>query len=137
MANAVAVFNGSARARTLLEKLTDFPNVPRKKPKFMNFMRNSFRSYGVTDAMLNEIWTVIEKMDAPPQQQNGKPAQPPPKRQAEEDVATSDAKKVKDDDDAAGFDWLAEIRAECGKKESGQVKLSKLEKKVSRSLTPR
>ena len=120
-----------------MEKLTDFPNVPRKKPKFLNFMRNSFRSYGVTDAMLNEIWTVIEKMDAPQQQNgaNGNTAKnEAQKRPLEEEEVTSSLKKVKEEQEettsGAEFDWLAEIRQECAKKDNHQIKLNKLEKKV-------
>ena len=133
----MSAFNGSARAKTLLEKLTDFPNVPRKKPKFMNFMRNSFRSYGVTDAMLNEIWTVIEKMDAPTQQSNGAKNTGAQKRPLEvEEPQAGPQKKVKDEESpSAEFDWLAEIKQECAKKDSNQIKLNKLEKKVNIQLT--
>lgn len=130
VANAVSVFRGSPRAKTLLEKLTDFPNVPRKKPKFMNFMRNSFRSYGVTDAMLNEIWTVIEKMDAAQAQPQPQAVQKRPLEKVEEE-SVSVTKKVKEDEEAAPeFDWLAEIRQECAKKDKHEIKLNKLEKKI-------
>ncbi|CAF0964512.1 unnamed protein product [Brachionus calyciflorus] len=68
---AVESFRGSPKAKSLLEKLQDYPNVPRKKAKFFNFVRNSFRSYNVSDSQLEEIWGVIESFDKADKPQNG------------------------------------------------------------------
>ena len=72
---AVETFQGSPKAKSLLEKLTDYPNVPRKKAKFFNFVRNSFRSYHITDGQLEEIWNVIESFDKAEKSQNGNNSQ--------------------------------------------------------------
>lgn len=45
--------------RKHLEQLRDFPNVPRKQKKFVNFCKNSFQ---VKDGkLMEEIWDVIQK----------------------------------------------------------------------------
>jgi cell growth-regulating nucleolar protein len=86
---AAESFKGSAKAKVLLQKLTDFTNVPRKKAKFFNFMKNSFRSFGVTDAILNELWSFIESIDnnksQSQQNQNGQIANGNLKRKNEQE----------------------------------------------------
>ena len=134
---ALATFRGSQRARFLLEKLTDFPNVPRKKPKFFNFMLNSFRSHGVTESQLEEIWSVIEAFDKK-QQQVAPPPQPRAqsdemstvkKRKLDQVDADCDSPAVKSDENTS-FDWTLFIKNECCKHPNNEVDLSKLEKKV-------
>jgi hypothetical protein len=130
----------------LLEKMVEYPNVPRKKAKFFNFIRNSFRSYSTTDSQLNEIWTVIESFDAKPApspaQTNGV------KRKLEEDttpppgsVCVNNKKSTTDqqlkaaaeeaNENSHKFNWLESIRKICSKQENGEISLDKLEKKVA------
>ena len=139
---AVEAFRGSAKAKALLEKMTDFPNVPRKKAKFFNFMRNSFRSFGVYDSLLEEIWTVIESFDKKEAttanngvNNNNTSHQNGNKRKLEEteaeDVTTSVSKKAHaEEDESSGFDWLESIKKECLKNENKQIQLEKLIKKL-------
>lgn len=131
---AVQTFKGSNRAKILLEKVIDFPNIPRKKVKFFNFARNSFRSYGVNDSLLDEIWTVIEQFD-----KNDKIEQIALKRKLDDETVTTQPLKFikldvvtseKCQDETNKFDWIDLIQSELNKKESHQISLAKLAKKV-------
>ncbi len=65
VAAAAASASEPARVRELLGQLHEQPNVPRKKPKFLNFVLNSFRLS--RDAPLAAaLWSAVEKqMPAP------------------------------------------------------------------------
>lgn len=140
----MASFKGSGKAKSLLEKMIEYPNVPRKKAKFFNFVRNSFRYLNVNDSQIDEIWSIIEAFDR-------KEAQPPSHPQTHstksEEVAqngqasngSSSPKKRKleelqDDTTVTSnindFDWLGEIKRLCMKSENNELPLEKLEKKV-------
>lgn len=47
--------------RAVLEQVAGHPNVPRKKAKFGNFLKNSLRIYD--GRLIEEAWSVIEKQD--------------------------------------------------------------------------
>jgi cell growth-regulating nucleolar protein len=49
---------GSNALLRLLETISSYENVPRKKPKFMNFLRNSFS--GVQETVIVAAWDAIE-----------------------------------------------------------------------------
>lgn len=125
--------------------MTDYPNVPRKKAKFFNFTRNSFRSYSVTDSMLEEIWSVIESFDKAEKtansnnnnqnkQTNSNSANLKRKLdQIEEENENSNKKQQVKEESAENvdkFDWLEALKKECCKNDQNQISLSKLEKKV-------
>lgn len=119
--------------------MVDYSNVPRKKPKFMNFMKNSFRGFGVNDSMLNEIWSVIENIDKQQQQQQQQQKQQPQngtngtKRKIEEEEQQQESapKKLKESDDSdSSFNWFDAIKSVLSQKENG-LTLKKLEKKVN------
>jgi cell growth-regulating nucleolar protein len=132
----VQSFGGSSKAKIVLEKLTDFPNVPRKKAKFFNFMKNSFRYLGVNDNLLEEVWSVIEKFDKadadelPP---NSNSLQE--KRKINSSELSIDSKKTKythDEiiDEPEKFDWLGLIKKEILKNEDRMISIEKLHRKV-------
>jgi len=145
---AVETFRGSQRARVLLEKLVDYPNVPRKKAKFFNFMMNSFRSYGVNESQLNEIWSVIEAFDKKTiisngGGSNGSIENQNLKRKLEksETIADDSSKHQKIDtnhiteeavveSDENSFDWTRFIKEACCKNPNNEIDFKKLEKKV-------
>lgn len=133
--SAVENFRGSSRAKDLLEKLTDFPNIPRKKAKFFNFMHNSFRSYGVHDGLLGEIWTVIESFDKKPAAVVPVIAKPvevkveAPKRKADEEAPNEpDAKKQAAE--VKKFDMIESSKLVCSQREDNEITFKKLFKKV-------
>ena len=149
-------FRGSARAKQLLEKLVDYSNVPRKKPKFMNFMKNSFRAFGVNDSMLNEIWSVIESIDNKPNpstNNNNSNANSRNGQQHKEetnggetakrktiddnetnvDAESSSSKKSKPstaDESVDEFNWFEAMKNVLAQKQDDGISLKKLEKKV-------
>lgn len=101
-------------------------------------MKNSFRSYGVHDGLLGEIWTVIESFDKKPMAAV-KPAAPsaPEKRKSEESTETEQpAKKlaIEETEQKATktkkFDWIESSQLECSRKENNEIKFKKLFKKV-------
>lgn len=61
--------------KKILETISGFDNIPRKKAKFLNYMRNSFRYMKVDE--LEQAWTLLEeamnekKEENAKQQQNG------------------------------------------------------------------
>lgn len=139
--NAVENFRGSERARNLLEKLTEFPNIPRKKAKFYNFMHNSFRSYGVNDGLLGEIWNVIDSFDkkaiqaAPTkqviQESLVESETKCSKRKLEDKIEEVDNKKsLKSENTRTKFNWIELSKSECLKREENQVLFKKLFKKI-------
>lgn len=136
------MFRGSAKAKSILDKLVEYPNVPRKKAKFVNFVHNSFRYLGANDSQINEIWTVIESIDKkkPDERDEQRPVE-----KSEETVgngqsngeAVGKKRKLSESEppvaqqtESLPFDWLSEIKRVCCKKSTGQIALDKLEKKV-------
>lgn len=142
---AVETFRGSSRAKTLLEKLTEFPNIPRKKAKFFNFMKNSFRSFGIHDGLLEEVWNVIEAFDKK-QAAEQKPVKPAETTQpAQSNDSKRKLNEVEGDDleaehsnkkqatESTKFDWIESSKAECAKQDDQQIKFKKLFKKILKS----
>lgn len=145
MNQAVQSFRGSQKAKAILAKLTDYPNVPRKKAKFFNFMKNSFRNFGVNDSMLEEIWIVIESFDKLNKQEPVNPNNTTNnssqynstsngiKRKLEEIQEPIDEIPSEQNQNTANdsqFDWITEIKNVCTKNQENQIKFKKLAKKV-------
>ncbi len=91
-------------------------------------MKNSFRSYGVHDGLLGEIWTVIESFDKKPE--------PAPiaqvKRKAETETIDEEinAKKVAVKVEEKKFDWVESSKQEIAGRDGKEIALKKLFKKV-------
>lgn len=66
--------NLSGGVTKILETISSYDNIPRKKAKFLNFMKNSFRYMKMNE--LEEAWTLLEeamkesKAENPPAGQN-------------------------------------------------------------------
>ena len=59
------------RIANLLERIADYPNIPRKKPKFVNFVRNSL---GVRDdRTLDQLWDAFNTATKPPSSEGESP----------------------------------------------------------------
>jgi len=54
---AVSKVSANAKLKNILQQLIDFPNIPRKKVKFENFLKNSFRVYDTR--LASEVWEAI------------------------------------------------------------------------------
>ena len=80
----------------LMEKLLAYPNIPRKKNKFFNFVNNSLFIRGSAD--VERLWSVIVEANQKDEQQVGKDEVPPAgsKRQiAEDQHPVEDKKRMK------------------------------------------
>jgi hypothetical protein len=126
--------------------------VPRKKAKFVNFVRNSFRYLNANDAQLDEIWNVIESFDKK-EPNNGHQKKPTKDEEEEKKCTTklsshveevskdinnvsemsssSKKRKLNDEDEIVEeFDWVEEVKKICSKQEGNEIALEKLQKKV-------
>lgn len=59
--------NVSPKVRELLQQISAFDNVPRKKAKFQNWMRNSLKVHN--DALLEEVWDIFSEASSSEQDQ--------------------------------------------------------------------
>lgn len=71
--------NVSPKVRELLQQISAFDNVPRKKAKFQNWMRNSLKVH--SDSVLEQVWTIFSEASSSEQAQQ--PPSHPAKPQAE------------------------------------------------------
>jgi len=149
----------SKKAKDLLETLKDFDNIPRKKPKFMNFLKNSVRIY---DTRLGEeVWSVFSapvvtkepaKVEESKQNLEQKKSDENPNLKRKNETSTEQlgsnnskiAKKekttkdseVKDDKEDSGnktqalsFSWFKSLK-NVVENNDGKISLKKLKKKV-------
>lgn len=47
------------KIRECLQKLSDYSNIPRKRAKFINFVKNSLKLYD--QSLAEELWSIFEK----------------------------------------------------------------------------
>lgn len=128
----------------ILQTISSFENIPRKKAKFLNFMKNSFRYMKAND--LEQAWTLLEEAmkenkAEQQQQQNGNQANGVKRKLDDECEENGNAKKVKIEEmqhqliegsstnDNDKFNWGATIRNILLSK-SNEINLKKLKKKV-------
>jgi hypothetical protein len=114
-----------------------------------NFVRNSFKSFGFNDQVLEEVWKIIESFSTAlkpqPQQQQQKEKQNVnftngSKREAEDDHSNeNDIKKVKleeevnvceSQDTHDKFDWIDMIKLTLAKSDNNEISYRKLYKKL-------
>jgi hypothetical protein len=109
-------------------------------------MRNSFRSYGINDSQLDEIWSVIDSFKDTNTMDKGSIMIDNHSNGLKRDINDESSnqscnKKFKLSDDKTDctidevitndeFDWFSLIKNECAKKEVNLIKKLKLEKKV-------
>ncbi|NXJ50475.1 LYAR protein, partial [Spizaetus tyrannus] len=90
--------NISPKVRNILEQMRVFDNIPRKKVKFQNWMKNSLR---ITDSTLqDQVWDIFseatrnisseKEQDKPQQKKEGQSAETGEKTMAEENGITDD-----------------------------------------------
>ncbi|XP_005089829.1 cell growth-regulating nucleolar protein [Aplysia californica] len=54
---AIEKASSNPKLKGLLERLTDYPNIPRKKAKFENFLKNSLRV--LSPALISQVWDLL------------------------------------------------------------------------------
>ncbi|NXX90972.1 LYAR protein, partial [Centropus bengalensis] len=90
--------NISPKVRNILEQMRAFDNIPRKKAKFQNWMKNSLRINNST--LQDEVWEIFSEatrnissekgQDKPQQKEEGQPVETGEKTMAEENGITDD-----------------------------------------------
>ncbi|CAF1284920.1 unnamed protein product [Rotaria sordida] len=58
--SAINLNSGSTQAKVLLKKLQYYPNTPRKRGKFINFVNNSIK--GFPPRVVEEVWSILETL---------------------------------------------------------------------------
>jgi cell growth-regulating nucleolar protein len=138
--------NLSQGVLNILQTISTYENIPRKKAKFLNFMKNSFRYMKANE--LDDAWTLLEEAmreNKSQQQQNGnnngnQQQSNGVKRKLEEDdqngeeqVKTKKAKVEKEPlveaEVSEKFNWGETIRSILLGK-NNEINLKKLKKKV-------
>jgi len=145
----------SKKAKDLLETLMDFDNIPRKRPKFMNFLKNSVRIYDVK--LGEEVWSVFSAPVAKPPAKVEESKQNSDQKKSDESVnlkrknessaeqnGSKSCKKAKKTEEveieqdkkensngiqASEFSWFKSLKSIVEKSE-GKISLKKLKKKV-------
>uniref|UniRef100_A0A8C3XAL2 Cell growth-regulating nucleolar protein n=1 Tax=Catagonus wagneri TaxID=51154 RepID=A0A8C3XAL2_9CETA len=118
--------NVSPKVKELLEQISGFDNVPRKKAKFQNWMKNSLKVHN--ESVLEQVWSIFsEASSSEPANNRGQDEQPPQQvaQPQAENPATVPSSRANDS---------SEERAEAKKnkrerKEERQQKNRKKEKK--------
>ncbi|XP_005408897.1 PREDICTED: cell growth-regulating nucleolar protein isoform X2 [Chinchilla lanigera] len=67
--------NVSPKVRELLEQISAFDNVPRKKAKFQNWMKNSLKVYN--ESILEQVWNIFSEASSSEPGNKGQDQQPP------------------------------------------------------------
>lgn len=64
--------NVSPKVRELLQQISAFDNVPRKKAKFQNWMKNSLKVH--SDSVLEQVWDIFSEASSSEQDQQQPPS---------------------------------------------------------------
>jgi len=103
--------SGNAALKNLLVRISDNDNVPRKRAKFLNFIKNSMRIHN--QRIVEQAWEAIEAKNKPPEPPVVAPVEPVSILKKESDPLESD----ENEEDV---------------KTNGNLKISKKEKKNSK-----
>lgn len=68
--SAINGANVSAHVNELLQRLTQFDNIPRKKIKFFNFVKNCMKVRN--DSIIEQMWSIFEQANKQTDSQNSK-----------------------------------------------------------------
>lgn len=77
----------SPKVKELLEQISGFDNVPRKKAKFQNWMKNSLRVY--SEAVLEQVWSLVSEASSGDLDGHQKPPGPAAHLHADSTTKTS------------------------------------------------
>ncbi|XP_060757245.1 cell growth-regulating nucleolar protein isoform X2 [Neoarius graeffei] len=81
----------SARLRSVLQQISTYDNVPRKKAKFQNWMTNSLKIYD--PSLQDQVWEIISSSDNPANKAEQPEQTSPPAPAAQEEQAKPEEKK--------------------------------------------
>jgi len=154
--SAINLNSGSTQANVLLKKLQYYPNTPRKRAKFINFVNNSIK--GFPPRIVEEVWSILETLLPKPGNNQPKKVETEDqntsevpedidesqtKRKTDEDSEQSSKKQkindeseiVQDDNNQAvpsnpRFEWYDEIKLALSKATDQTLSLDALKKKI-------
>lgn len=156
--SAINLKTGSSQANILMKKLQYYPNTPRKRAKFINFVNNSIK--GFPPRTVEEVWSLLENLipKGPTNENNqGKQQSGNNEQQSNETSQTQDQSASKrqidnDDDDQQSskkaktenadddanqavpsnphFEWYDEIKRALNKADNQTLDLDVLTKKI-------
>jgi len=124
---AIEQSSSDPKLRNLLQRLQDYPNIPRKKAKFENFLKNSMRV--LSPYLITQVWNVLmeqtQTANAKTENQETKPTEAP----------ATNSSDLSSKNDAEKTNGVAEkTNGVHSTEENDQsAKLSKREKKEERS----
>lgn len=130
--NAINNSNPSPKTKILLQKLQEYPNIPRKKAKFINFVRNSFRFLDINEKVILETWNIIDSIDSKnnTSKVSSKHEAPPTLEEVKSEVNQITNVENNTIDENVKFDWLEAIKNSLLKKEKKEIKIKRLKKKI-------
>lgn len=115
--------NVSPKVRDLLEQISGFDNIPRKKAKFQNWMKNSLKVYN--ESVLEQVWNIFSEASSSEPANKG-PEQRPLNHVASPPAETSKVPPSKANDTMEG---QAEVKKNKREKKEERQKNRKKEKK--------
>ncbi|XP_012879307.1 PREDICTED: cell growth-regulating nucleolar protein isoform X2 [Dipodomys ordii] len=123
--------NVSPKVRELLEQISAFDNIPRKKAKFQNWMKNSLKVHN--ESVLEQVWSIFsDASSSDPEQQPSNQAEKP---QAEVSTKVLSLKANGPTDEQAEVKKnkreRKEERQKNRKREKKELKLEKCQENVS------
>lgn len=119
---------GNLKLRGLLENLKDYPNIPRKKPKFENFVRNSLRVR--EQWLIDQVWEAMAANIQKPPPPETKDSQKKVENDTEkEENGKAESQSAAESTDATSQDEPERKKSKREKKEERSKKQTKKEKK--------
>ncbi|XP_069868388.1 cell growth-regulating nucleolar protein isoform X2 [Dipodomys merriami] len=123
--------NVSPKVRELLEQISAFDNIPRKKAKFQNWMKNSLKVHN--ESILEQVWSIFS--DASSSDSEQQPSNQAEKPQAEVSTKVLSSKANGPTDEQAEVKKnkreRKEERQKNRKREKKELKLEKCQENVS------
>lgn len=130
--------NVSPKVKELLEQISAFDNVPRKKAKFQNWMKNSLKVYN--EAILEQVWSIFAETSSSEPGNKRQEQQPPvqgakPPMEATTKLPPSDTNSPTAEEQAQAKKNKRERKEERQKNRKKEKKELKLENQQDNSKT--
>lgn len=119
--------NVSPKVRDLLEQISGFDNIPRKKAKFQNWMKNSLKVYN--ESVLEQVWNIFSEASSSEPASKGQGQRPPNHVASPPAEISTKAPPSKADDPTEG---QAEVKKNKRERKEERQKNRKKEKKELR-----
>ncbi|XP_012579697.1 PREDICTED: cell growth-regulating nucleolar protein isoform X2 [Condylura cristata] len=122
--------NVSPKVRDLLEQISGFDNVPRKKAKFQNWMKNSLKVHN--ESVLEQVWSIFSEASSNGTASNKGQEHPPPGQVASSCADSAARAPEKPAEVAKNKRERKEERQKNRKKEKKELKLENNQENAKR-----